>query len=192
MITHKWFKYTPIYTYEIDCHQSTQVQCLHNIQLFEKQAIHSIMQLLSITIKSTECSPKMLIVLLWYGSIPIPSRHTTRVPLRCVVTVTVAVDVMDVPVTASVTVNWNGGSEITLPWSRGRRDREMFINEMFHWCPLEGIVHVNVTLSLGHGLSALDCNWAHETEKEQCCSYLSLTTQHTKSNHKDLLSFFQC
>ena len=54
---------------------------------------------------SSKCSPKMLIELLWSGSIPIPSRHTTRIPLRCVVTVTVAVDVMDVPVITSVTVN---------------------------------------------------------------------------------------
>ena len=121
----------------------------------------------------------MLIVLFCSGSIPIPSRHTTRVPLRSVVTVTVAVDVMDVPVLTSVTVNWNWASGNTLPWSRGRRDREMFKNGMSHWCPLEGIVHVNVTLSLGHGLSTLDCNWAPETENEQCCSYISLKTQHT-------------
>ena len=113
------------------------------------------------------CLPIMLMVLLCSGSIPIPSRHTTRVPLRCVVTVIVAVDLMDVPVITSVTVNWNGGSEITLPWSRGRRDREM-LNGMSHWCPLERIVQVNVTLSPGHGLSTLDCNIAPETENEQC------------------------
>ena len=109
--------------------------------------------------------PIMLIVLLWSGSIPIPSRHTTRVPLSSVVTVTVAVDVMDVPVTTSVTVNWNWASENALPWSRGRRDREMFNDGMSHWCPLEGIVHVNITLFPGHGLSTLDCSWAPETER---------------------------
>ena len=159
MITHERFKYS---THEMDCHQIVQVQCL---QLTEKQAIHSIMQQLSVT---TECSPMMLTMLLWSGSIPIPSRHTTRVPLRCMVTVTVAVDLMDVPVITSVTANWNGESEITLPWSRGRRDREMFKNGMSHWCPTEETVHVNVTLSPGQGLSTLDCNWAPETENEQC------------------------
>ena len=54
---------------------------------------------------SSECLPKMLIAWFCSGSIPIPSRHTIRVPLRCVVTVTVAVDLMDVRVTTSVTVN---------------------------------------------------------------------------------------
>ena len=106
----------------------------------------------------------MLIVVLCSGSIPIPSRHIVRVLLSSVVTVTVAVDLMDVFVITSVTVNWNGGSENTLPWSRGRSDREMFNDGMTHWCPLEGIVHVNVTLSPGHDLSTLDCNWAPETE----------------------------
>ena len=130
----------------------------------------------------------MLIMLLWSGSIPIPSRHTIRVPLSSVVTVTVAVDIMDVPIT-SVTANWNGGSEFILSRSRGRRDREMFKSGMSHWCPLAEIVQVSVTLSLGHGLFILVCNWANETEKEQWVSYVSLTTQHTKSSRTILLSF---
>ena len=36
-----------------------------------------------------------------------------------------------------------------------------------HWCAREEIVHVNVTLSPGHGLSTLDCNLAPEAEGEQ-------------------------
>ena len=110
-------------------------------------------------------------VLLWSGSIPIPSWHKTMVPLRSAVAVTVAVDVIILdPVITSVTVNWNGGwSETTLPWSRGRRDWKIPSDAMFHWWPREGIVQVNVTLSPGHNLSTLDCNWTPETESKQCC-----------------------
>ena len=50
-------------------------------------------------------SPMMFMMMLWSGSVPTPSRHTTRVPLRSVVAATVAVDVMDVPVLTSVTLN---------------------------------------------------------------------------------------
>ena len=113
----------------------------------------------------------MFMVLLWSGSIPIPSWHTTMVPLRSAVAVTVAVDVILDPVITSVTVNWNGGwSVITLPRSRGRRDWIIPRDGMCHWCAGEEIVHVKVTLSPGHGLSRLDCNWAPETESEHCCS----------------------
>ena len=112
-------------------------------------------------------SPTMFMVLLWSASIPIPSRHKTMVPLRSLVVVTVAVDVID-PVITAVTVNWNGGwSVITLPWLLGRSSRVIFNDGMFHWCPTEEIVHVNITLSPGHGLFTLDCNWAAETEDEQ-------------------------
>ena len=34
---------------------------------------------------------------------------------------------------------------------------------------------MNITLSSGHGLSTLDCNWAPETESKQCCSYKQCT-----------------
>ena len=116
-----------------------------------------------------QCLPMMFMMLLWSGSIPKPSWHTIRVPLRSAVAVTVAVDVMDVPGITSVTLNWNGGSEITPPWSPGIRDRGMSRPEASHRCESEKIVHVNVTLSPGHGLCTLDCNWASETENEQCC-----------------------
>ena len=53
--------------------------------------------------------PLRVMMLFWSGSIPTPSRHTTIVPLRSEVAVTVAVDVMNVPVLTSVTLNWNGG-----------------------------------------------------------------------------------
>ena len=49
-------------------------------------------------------------VVFWFGSTRLPSLHKTRVPLRFAVTltVTVAVDVMDAPGTASVTANSKG------------------------------------------------------------------------------------
>ena len=111
-------------------------------------------------------------VLLWAGSDPRPSWHMTKIPLRSAVAVTVAVDVMDVPVLTSVTLNSNGGSGITWPRSPGRRDREILRDGMVHRCPREGTVQMNSILSSGHGLSTLDCNWAFETEKEWHCSYL--------------------
>ena len=46
----------------------------------------------------------MFMVMFWSAMIPVPSRHTTRVALRFVVALTVAVDVMN-PVITSVTVN---------------------------------------------------------------------------------------
>ena len=124
---------------------------------------------LTYTAVHATCSPMIIMVLLWSGSIPIPSRHTTTVPLRSTVAVTVAVDVMDLVINCtSVTLKWNGGwLVITLPRLLGRRDRVMFNDGMFHWCAREEIVHVNITLSPGHGLSTLDCNWAPEAEGEQ-------------------------
>ena len=129
----------------------------------------------------TGCSPKYIIspvryiVMFWSGSIPIPSWHTTRVPLRSAVMFTVAVDVMHVPVLTSVTLNWNGGSDITRPRSPGRRDRTMSRDGTLHRCATEGTVQVNVTLSPGHGLSTLDCNWAPETKREWQLLDINLT-----------------
>lgn len=107
------------------------------------------------------------------GSVPLLSRHRIRVPLRSSVTLTVAVDVIiDVPV--SVTVNWNGGSEITWPRLPGR-SWVMPRDGTCHWCPAEGTVHVNVTLSPGHGLSILDRNWAPETESKEMLLFRNYT-----------------
>ena len=124
-----------------------------------------------------QCSPVMFIVLFWLGWISNPSWHTTRVPLRCSVTLTVAVDVMDVPVTTSVTLNWNGGSENTSSSLRWRRAREILRDGISHWCPREGTVHVKVTVSPGHSLSTLDCNWAPETKGETTLLHLHRTVQ---------------
>ena len=112
-----------------------------------------------------QSSPLSFMVLCCSVSIPMPSRHTTTVPLRSTVAVTVAVDVMD-PVITSVTVNWNGWLVITRPWSRRTSSQVMVNDGMFHWCPLEGIVHVNVTLSPGHCLSTLDWSWASVPKSE--------------------------
>ena len=112
--------------------------------------------------------PLRVMVLFLSGSIPIPSWHKTRVPLKSEVAVSVAVDVMNVPVLTSVTANWNGGSEITWPRSLGRRDREMAMDGTLHRCAREGSVQVNVTPSPGHGLSTLDSSWAPETEITYC------------------------
>ena len=117
-------------------------------------------------------SPLRFMVLVWAGSDPIPSWHMTKVPLRSAVAVTVAVDVMDVPVLTSVTLNSNGGSGITWPWLAGRRLSVILRDGTVHRCAREATVQVNSILSPGHGLSTLDCNWAFETEKEWHCSYL--------------------
>ena len=111
------------------------------------------------------CSPLRIMVASWFGSIRLPSRHKTRVPLRFAVALNVAVDVMDVPGTTSVTLNSKGGSGITFPRPTGASVRTMLRDETTHWCEVEESVQVNVTLSPGHGLSTLDCNWAPETEK---------------------------
>ena len=111
-------------------------------------------------------SPLRFMVLFWSGNTRLPSLHTIKVLLRSSVTFTVTVDVMDVPVLTSVTVNWNGGSENTWPWLLGRSARVMPKEEILHWCAREGTVHVNVTLSPGQGLSTLDCNWVSETNKQ--------------------------
>ena len=115
--------------------------------------------------QNTECLPMIFMLLLWSGSIPIPSWHKTVVPLRSGMALTVAVDVID-PVITSMRLNWNGGSEITLPWSRGRRDWIISWDGTSHRCASEDIVHVNITLSPGHGLSTLDCNSASETKRD--------------------------
>ena len=54
------------------------------------------------------CSPLRFMVVFWFGSTRLPSLHNTRVPLRSSVTFTVAVDVVDVPGTTSVTANSKG------------------------------------------------------------------------------------
>ena len=155
------------------CHLYTRVSLKNYQWMPTMYTVTTHARSLYITTQLCMHSPMMFMMLLWSGSVPTPSRHTTRVPLRSAVAVTVAVDVMDVPITTSVTVNWNGGwSMITLPWSRGRRDREIFKNRMSHWCPIEGIVQVKVTLSPGHGLSTLDCNWAPEYEIQTFGSYV--------------------
>lgn len=120
------------------------------------------------------CSPIMFMVLFWLRRILNPSRHMTRVPLRSSVALTVAVDVMD-PVLTSVTVNWNGGSKNTLFLLRRRRAREMLRDGISHPCPREGTVHVKVTVSPGHGLSTLVCNWALEAEKNTLSNVVSVT-----------------
>ena len=107
--------------------------------------------------------PRMFMVSFFSASIRLPSWHTTSVPLRSAVALTVVVDVMDVPVTTSVTVNWNGGSESTSALSAGVRDREMPSDGTTHRCRVDWIAHVNTTFSPGHGLSTLDCNSAPET-----------------------------
>jgi len=118
-------------------------------------------------------SPLRLMVLVWSGSTRLPSWHIIKVSLRPSVILTIAIDVMDVPGTTSVTLNSNGGSEITpLCWLLGVSARLMPRDGTLHWCAVEEIVHVKVTVSPRHGLSALDCNWANETEKEWHCSYL--------------------
>ena len=138
--------------------------CMHCMHMPTNQVCSSSLYILVVT----TCSPLRFMVLRWSGSVPTPSWHTTRVPLRSAVALTVAVDVMDVPGITSVTLNVNGGwSVITLPWSRRRRDREMPRDWMFHWCPRDGIVQMKVTVFPGHGLSTLDCNWAPETENKQ-------------------------
>ena len=127
--------------------------------------------------QSTEYLPKIFMVLFWSGSIPTPSWQMTTVPLRSGVAFTVAVDVILDPV-ISVTLNWKGGwLEITLPWSRGRSDWMISREGTSHRCAREDILHVNVTLSPGHGLSTLDCNWATETENEHCCCIKNNTLQ---------------
>ena len=101
----------------------------------------------------------MFMVLFCSGKMPETSRHKTRVPLRSVVTVTTAVDsvmVVLVPI-LSVTANSNGGSG-NEPMLLERRAREMLRDGTIQSCAIEDTVHVNVTLSPGHGLSALDCN----------------------------------
>ena len=115
-------------------------------------------------------------VLFWLGWTFNPSWHTTRVPLRSSVALTVAVDVMD-PLLTSVTVNWNGGSENTLSLLRRRRTREMLRDGISHSCPREETVHLNSTISPGHGLSTLDCNWAPETEGETTLLHLHRAVQ---------------
>ena len=110
-------------------------------------------------------SPLRFMVLFLPASLRLPSLHTTSVPLRFVAAVTVAVDVMDVPVTTSVTVNTNGVSETTISWSAGVRDRAMPSDEISHRCAVDSSAHVNTTFSPGHGLSTLDCNSAPETER---------------------------
>ena len=109
-------------------------------------------------------SPMMIMVLFWSGSITFPSWHDTKVLLRFSAAVTVAVDIMDVPGIATVTINWNGGSVITPPWLTGAKVRSMPRDETLHWCEVEEIVQVNVTRSPGHSVSTLDCSWAAETE----------------------------
>ena len=116
-------------------------------------------------------------VLFWSGSILMPSWHATMVPLRSEVAMTVAVDIILDSVITSVTLNWKGVLEISRPWSRGRIDWIIPRDGTLHWCATEGIVHVKVTLSPGHGFSTLDCNWAPETEKEQCCCSENNTLQ---------------
>ena len=64
-----------------------------------------IIQLSTACLSKYKYIPLSVMMLLWSGSIPIPSRHKTSVPLRSEVAVTVAVDVMDVPGTTSVTAN---------------------------------------------------------------------------------------
>ena len=107
-------------------------------------------------------------VLFLSARLRLPSRHTTRVPLRFLAAVNVAVDVMYLPITTSVTVNTNGVSEITVSWSPGVRDRMMPSDGTSHRCAVDSSAHVNLTFSPGHGLSTLDCNIAPETENEQC------------------------
>ena len=109
--------------------------------------------------KTTAGSPLMFMVLFCSGKMPATSRHKTRVPLRSVVTVTVAVDsvMVALPPTLSVTANSNGGSG-NEPMLLERRAREMLRDGTIQSCAIEEIVQVNVTLSPGHGLSALDCN----------------------------------
>ena len=106
------------------------------------------------------CSPLSINVLLWSGLFPTKSLQLTSVLFRSSVAVTVAIDVMLLSVTA-VTLNWNGGSEE----NRVLRESSMLRDETTHWCAREGTVQVNITVSPGHGLSTLDCNWAPETEE---------------------------
>ena len=131
-------------------------------------------------INYTACSPLRFMVVFWFGSTRLPSSHKTRVPLRFAATLTVAVDVMDVPVITSVTLNSKGWSDCS--WLLGTRVWEMLRDGTLHWCTREGTVHVNTICSPGHGLSTLDCNWAPETAKGQCF--------HLETTHKKLA--FSC
>ena len=114
-------------------------------------------------------------VVFWFGSTILPSSHKIRVLLRFAVTLTVAVDVMDVPGTIPVTANSKGWSDCG--WLLGTRVWEMLRDGTSHRCSREDTVHVNVTLSPGHGLSTLDCSWAPKTENGQC---FHLETTHKK------------
>ena len=117
-------------------------------------------------------------VLLWAGSDPpTPSSHETRVSLSLIVAVTVAVDVMDTPITTSVTLNSNGGSGNTWPWLAGARVSVIPRDVTLHTCTVEKIVHVNTSCSPGHGLSTLDCNWVLKAAKEWHCSYFTSIKQ---------------
>ena len=120
------------------------------------------------------CSPLRFIVVFWSGSLPIPSWHMTRVPLSATVTVTVAVDVINLVITCTMVI-WKGGSEITRPSLLGRSARVIPRDGTLHWCAREGTVHVKVTVSPGHGLSTLVCNWALEAEKNTLSNVVSVT-----------------
>ena len=73
-----------------------------------------------------------VMVLLWSGSIPIPSWHTTTVPLRSTVAVTVADDVMD-PVITSVTLNWKVRDHPTLVTRKNRLNNTKRWNTPLMW-----------------------------------------------------------
>ena len=111
------------------------------------------------------CSPLRFMVLFCSGTTPAASRHKTRVSLRSALTVTTAVDSVTVVPILCVTANSNGGSG-NPPMLLERRAREMLRDGTIQSCAIEEIVQVNVTVSPGHGRSALDCSWAPEPESE--------------------------